>query len=288
MDSFIAPFADYAFMRRALVGCVLVALGSAPLGVMLVLRRMSLMGDAISHAVLPGIAIAFTIAGLSVSALGFGGLLAGMAVVLAAGLAARFTLLREDASLAAFYLMALALGVFLVSTHGTALDLVHFLFGSVLAIDNASLYLIAAATSVTLLTLAVIYRPLVVESFDPLFMRAVQGRGGIYHLLFLMLAVLNVVAGFQALGTLMGVGLMIVPAVAARFWARALFPTMLIAVGIAIAAAFGGLILSYHSSAPSGPAIILAAGGFYLFSLIFGRYGSLRTRYVPASRHLEH
>jgi len=286
MASFVAPFAEYAFMRRALVGCVLVALGSAPLGVMLVLRRMSLVGDAMAHAILPGIAFGFIVAGLSVPAMSAGGLVAAFIVMLAAGLTTRFTSLREDASLAAFYLMALALGVMLVSTHGTALDLVNLLFGSVLAVDDVSLKFIAAVTSVTLLTLAVIYRPLVAESFDPVFMRAVKGHGGLYHMLFLVLVALNMVAGFQALGTLMSVGLMIVPAVAARFWARALFPVMLTAIFIAIVSALGGLVLSYDFDAPSGPAIILVVGAFYLFSLAFGRYGSLRARYFPF-RHLE-
>jgi len=284
--SFLAPFVDYAFMRRALIGCVLVAIGSAPLGVMLVLRRMSLMGDAMAHAILPGIALGFICAGLSVSAMSMGGLMAAFVVMLAAGLTTRFTVLREDASLAGFYLMALALGVMLVSTHGTALDLVNLLFGSVLAVDDVSLRMIAVATSCTLLTLAIIYRPLVAESFDPVFMRAVRGRGGIYHMLFLGLLALNMVAGFQALGTLMAVGLMIMPAVAARFWARALFRVMLVAVLIAVVSAFGGLVLSYNFNAPSGPAIILVVGGFYLVSLVFGRYGSLRARYFPF-RHLE-
>jgi zinc/manganese transport system permease protein len=98
--------------------------------------------------------------------------------------------------------------------------------------------------------------------------------------------VLNVVAGFQALGTLMAVGLMIVPAVAARFWARALDRIMLVAVMAAIVSAFGGLTLSYHFNTPSGPAILMTAGAFYLVSLVFGRYGSLRARYFPF-RHLE-
>jgi len=284
--SLFAPFIDYPFMRHALVGCILVALGSAPLGVMLVLRRMSLVGDAMAHAILPGIALGFICAGLSVTAMSIGGLVAAFVVMLAAGLATRFTDLREDASLAGFYLMALALGVLLVSTHGSALDLVNFLFGSVLSVDDASLRFMAVVTSVTLLTLAVIYRPLVTESFDPVFMRSVRGRGGIYHMIFLMLVGLNMVAGFQALGTLMAVGLMIVPAVAARFWTRTLLSLTVTAVGIAIISAFGGLVLSYDLNAPSGPAIILVTGSIYIMSLLFGRYGSLRARYFPF-RHLE-
>ncbi|MDP9128386.1 MAG: metal ABC transporter permease [Pseudomonadota bacterium] len=286
IGAIIGPYADYSFMRRALVGCMLASFGSTPLGVLLVLRRMSLMGDAMAHAILPGIALGFMCAGLSVPAMSLGGLMAGFVVVVAVGLATRFTSLREDASLAAFYLIALALGVILVSTHGTALDLVHLLFGSVLAIDKISLLMIAAVTAVTLFVLAIIYRPLVVESFDPVFMRAVRGRGGVYHMVFLVLVLLNLVAGFQALGTLMAVGLMILPAVAARFWARGLFPIMGIAVVLGVLASFFGLTLSYGYNVPTGPAIILVAGMLYLVSLVFGRYDSLRARYFPF-RHLE-
>ncbi len=273
-------------MRRALAGCLLVAMGGAPLGVLLVLRRMSLMGDAMAHAILPGIALGFILCGLSVPAMSLGGLLAGLLVVCLTGLATRYTALREDAGLAAFYLMALAAGVLLVSVHGSALDLMHLLFGSVLAIDDISLWGMLGATAVTILTLGAIYRPLVAESFDPSFMRAIGGRGGIYHVLFLVLVVLNLVAGFQALGTMMAVGLMIVPAVASRFWTRRLFVMMLVAALIAGVAAYSGLILSYYLNAPSGPAIILFAGGLYVFSLLFGRYDSLRARYFPFG-HLE-
>jgi zinc/manganese transport system permease protein len=120
----------------------------------------------------------------------------------------RLTPLREDASFSAFYLISLALGVLLVSTHGSNVDLLHLLFGSILAIDNAALVLIGAVASMSLLSLAVIYRPLVVECFDPGFLRAVGGRGGLVHTVFLALVVPNLVAGFQALGTLMAVGLM--------------------------------------------------------------------------------
>ena len=286
IDTLITPFTDYAFMRRALSGCIMIALGGTPLGVFLILRRMSLMGDAMAHAILPGIALGFIFAGLSVPIMSLGGVAAGLCVVLLTGLTARYTNLREDASLAAFYLMALALGVLLISTHGTALDLVHLLFGSVLAIDNMALGLMVSVTTITVLTLAVIYRPLVIESFDPNFMRAVRGKGGFYHILFLTLVVLNLVAGFQALGTLMAVGLMVVPAVAARFWTRHLFAMIAIAVGIAIFSSYIGLVLSYQLNGPSGPAIILVAGLVYMVSMLFGRYDSIRARFFPF-RHLQ-
>ena len=126
----IAPFADYEFMRRALVGAFALALAGAPLGVFLILRRMSLSGDAMAHGILPGAAIGYLVAGLSLPAMTIGGVLAGFAVAIGAGAVARATILREDASLAAFYLLSLALGVTLVSARGSNVDLMHVLFGS--------------------------------------------------------------------------------------------------------------------------------------------------------------
>ena len=173
----IAPFADYAFMRRALVASFALALGSAPLGTLLVLRRMSLVGDAMAHALLPGAAVGFVVAGFSLTAMSLGAFGAALAVALAAGFVARATAQREDASFAAFYLIALALGVLLVSVNGSSVDLMRLLFGSVLAVDDAALLLVSGVASITLVVLAVIYRPLIVECLDPGFLRHVGGRG---------------------------------------------------------------------------------------------------------------
>jgi zinc/manganese transport system permease protein len=196
------------------------------------------------------------------------------------GLVTRLTPLREDASFAAFYLISLALGVLLVSTHGSNVDLLHLLFGSILAIDNAALVLIGAVASVSLLSLAVVYRPLVVECFDPGFLRAVGGRGGLVHTIFLALVVLNLVAGFQALGTLMAVGLMMLPAAAARFWVRELWTLSAASSALAFGSGSLGLLLSYHLDLPSGPSIVLVAGLAYLASVLCGPRDSLRTLYL--------
>lgn len=289
-DLTAGPFLEFAFMRRALAACLALSLGCGPVGVLLVLRRMSLMGDAMSHAVLPGAAIGFLAAGLSLWAMGIGGFLAGLAVALLAGLVSRVTALREDASFAAFYLISLAGGVLIVSLRGSNVDLMHVLFGTILAVDDAGLLLVAGIATVTLLTLALLYRPMVLECFDSGFLRAVGGAGGrlggACHLVFLVLVVLNLVGGFQALGTLMAVGLMMLPAASARFWAEGVVALALIAMGLAFASGIGGLLLSFHFNLPSGPAIVLAAGGGYLLSLTLGPVGSLRTRWFPG-RHRE-
>jgi len=282
----LAPFAEFGFMRRALVGCLALALGCGPIGTILVIRRMSLMGDALSHAVLPGAALGFITAGLSLPAMSLGGVGAGLVVALLSGLVTRLTPLREDASFAGFYLISLALGVLLVSVHGSNVDLLRLLFGSILAVDDAALVLIGGIASASLLLLAVIYRPLVVECFDPGFLRAVGGHGGLVHTLFLALVVFNLVAGFQALGTLMAVGLMMLPAAAARFWVRELWSLTAASSALAFGSGFLGLLLSYHLDLPSGPAIVLVAGLGYLASVALGPRDSLRALYVQRA-HLE-
>lgn len=276
----LEPFVEFGFMRRALVACLALGIGSGPVGVLLLLRRMSLVGDAMSHAVLPGAAVGFLIGGLSLPYMGGGGMVAGLAVALLSGLVSRTTALREDASFAGFYLTSLAAGVLLVSLRGSNIDLLHVLFGTILAIDDQALLLVGVIASITALTLALVYRPLVAECFDPGFLRAIGGRGSLYHLLFLFLVVLNLVAGFQALGTLMAVGLMMLPAAAARLWATTLPGLMACASATAFASGFVGLIASFHLGVASGPSIVLTASLFYLIAILFGRGGMIR-RLLP-------
>ena len=286
IDGIVQPFIEFAFMRRALVGLLALSISAPPIGVFLMLRRMSLMGDAMSHAILPGAAIGYLLAGLSLVAMSLGGLLAGLAVALAAGLVARSTILREDASLAAFYLVSLALGVLIVSVRGSNIDLLHVLFGTVLALDDAAIILIVAIATVSLTVLSIIYRPLVLECFDPQYLRSVSDASSPTHLLFLTLVVLNLVGGFQALGTLLAVGIMLLPAITARFWAEELSGLILVAMLAAFGASLAGLLLSYHANVPSGPAIILLAGALYLASMLVGTRGGLIWRLVPR-KHLE-
>jgi zinc/manganese transport system permease protein len=285
-DWLILPFADYGFMRRALVGVVALAFSAGPVGVFLTLRRMSLVGDAMAHAILPGAALGYLVGGLSLGFMTAGGLIAGFVVALLAGALTRISVLREDASLASFYLISLAGGVVLLSVKGSNLDLLHVLFGSVLGLDDPTLYLLVTAASLSLVVLAIIFRPLVLECVDPDFLRTVGGQGGRVHLVFLALLTLNLVSGFQALGTLLAVGLMMLPAIAARFFSRQIGPMMGIATGIGLVSGLIGLLVSYHIGLPTGPAIILSAGLILILSVLFGPQDGLITSRLPRP-HLE-
>ncbi|MDQ1078737.1 metal ABC transporter permease [Pseudoroseomonas cervicalis] len=270
LDLLWSPFAEFGFLRRALIGCLALSLAAPPLGVFLVLRRMSLTADVLAHGILPGIAVGFLVAGLSVTAMSIGGLVAGLVVAVGAGAVSRATGGREDAALAALYLVALALGVTLISTRAGSVELSHLLFGSVLGVDDAALFLMAGVSSLTLLVLAFAWRPLVLECFDPGFAAAARAQGGLWHMVFLGLLVLNVLAAFQALGTLMAVGLMMLPAVAARHWGRSVGAMVYASVGIALFSSLAGLLFSYHLDWPTGPAIVLVAGAIWALSVVAG------------------
>ena len=285
-DLLIAPFAEFAFMRRALAGSIALAIAGPPLGVFLILRRMALTGDAVGHAILPGAALGYLAAGLSLGPMTIGGLAAGLIVAVGSGVVARATVLREDASLAAFYLISLALGVTIVSLRGSNIDLLHVLFGSVLALDDATLILLASIASMTLAGLAILYRPLVLETVDSGFLASVSKSGGLVQIAFLALVVLNLVGAFQAIGTLLAVGMMMLPAASARLITQDMTAMIGVAAAQGIFAGYAGLIVSYHAGLPSGPLIILMAGLLYLLALVFGPAGGLLRRF-KTGRHLE-
>lgn len=278
-DFFIAPFEQYVFLQRALIACIVLAIGSAPVGVFIVLRRMSLMGDALSHSILPGVAIGFLISGsLCISAMSLGGFISALTVALLAGFVSRKTVIQEDASLVGFYLISLAFGSIVISKNGTNVDLMHILFGTILSVDTASLILMTVISVINIATIAIIYRALIVECFDPAYMQSIFGHGAIYHSIFIVLIVLSMVSSFQALGTLMALGVMMLPAIAARFWTCEIGKMFIYSAVISIFSGYIGLLLSYHYVLPSGPSIIIVAGSVYVFSIIFGKNGSLMKR----------
>ena len=274
---FLEPFVEFSFMQRALWGCLVLSMSATPIGVFLTLRKMSLTGDAMAHAILPGAAIGFLVAGVSITAMTIGGVIAGCIVAVLAGVVARHSNAEEDSSLAAFYLLSLASGVLIISAKGSNMDLLHVLFGSVLALNNDALILLTSIATISLVSLAILYRPLVFECVDPAFFKSVSKLSSVAHFSFLLLVVLNLVAGFHALGTLMAVGLMVLPAAVARFWTEKLGTMIIIAFVTSVFSSYFGLFLSYHASFATSPAIILVMGIIYIISLLIGKRGGVLT-----------
>ncbi|ERL98410.1 ABC-type Mn2+/Zn2+ transport system, permease component [Rhodobacteraceae bacterium HIMB11] len=265
---------SYAFMRRAFVVTTILSASVAPVGAFLVLRRLSLAGEAMAHAITPGVVIGFVTAGLSVTSLLFGGLIAGLGVAVLTAYLARNTILRSDASLASLYLIALAIGIFILSAAGSAVPLKSFLFGSILGVDDASMILVGGVATVTLLTFALILRPLIMSTCDPVFFESQVKRPWIVDQGFMFLLVLNLLAAFKTLGTLMAVGLMILPATAARYWSGTITAQLGLGFIFSLLSCWLGLTLSYVlPETPSGPAIVLVAGAIFVLSALFGPLG---------------
>jgi zinc/manganese transport system permease protein len=283
----LEPFGEASFWH-SLVAILALVLSAGPVGVFLMLRRMSLVGDAMAHAILPGVAIGFLVAGLNVFVMTLGGLVAGLCIALLAGAVSRATRLQEDASLAVFLLVALALGVVIVTVNGMDVDrLMTFLFGETAAkMTVDKLLVITGSATINLITLALIYRPLVLDCVDPGFLRSVSRADGVAHLTFMALLVLNLINGFHALGTLLGVGIIIIPAAIARFWTRDVSAMIALAIASGLLSGWAGLLFAFHAGIPSGPAVTLVAGFLYLGSMLFGRIGGLAWQAFPG-RHLE-
>jgi zinc/manganese transport system permease protein len=269
----IEPFEKFAFLQRALVACLVLSVGGAPLGFFMNQRRMALVSDAMSHAILPGVAVAFLISGLGVWSLTIGGLAAGILVALFSVFLSRYTQIKEDAVFTLLFLLSLTSGIVLLSLKGSNIDLMHMLFGDILAIGNDGLIFIASVTIMTLFALALIYRGLVLDCFDPDFLMA-SGRGKFTRPIFFVLFVVNLVAAFQALGTLMALGLMLLPAIASGFWTRGINTALPLSVSIAAFSSYAGLLISYHTNTPSGPMVVLVCGVLCLCSVLFGCRGS--------------
>jgi zinc/manganese transport system permease protein len=252
----VEPFMTLGFMRGALVACLALALANGVVGTLLVVRRMSLDGDVLGHAIMPGAAVGFLYAGPSPTWLSLGGLVSGLAVAALAGLIARGRGHR-DAELMAFYLIALSLGVGLVAWRGSNVDVMRVLFGTILAIDQRALIQIAGVASVVVIVVAALYRVLAVSAFDPGFLHTIGWRAPL-GIVFRALVVLTLVASFQAFGTLLAVGPLLLPAAAARYWGLGVAGSMTLAIAFGLFASLAGLLISYHGNVPSGPAIILA------------------------------
>jgi zinc/manganese transport system permease protein len=278
----IEPFQQFAFLRRALVACVILCLSGAPLGFFMNQRRMALVSDAMAHAILPGVAVAFLVSGLGVWSLTAGGVVAGVLIALFSVFLSRYTQIKEDAVFTLLFLLSLTSGIVLLSLKGTNIDLMHMLLGDILAIDREGLLFISGVAVATLFALALIFRGLVLDCFDPDFLMA-TGKGRLIRPVFFVLFVVNLVAAFQALGTLMALGLMLLPAIASGFWTKGIGAAIGFSVTMGILSSYAGLVISYHTNTPSGPMIVLVCGSLCLASVLFGKRGSFVNRMRPPS-----
>lgn len=267
MDGFLAPLAS-PIAQRALLACALVAVAAALLGCVLLVRRLSLLGDAIGHAVLPGVGAAWLVAGAGIGSLLLGGLAAGVIAALAAGLAARATRLKEDAAFAAIFAVCSASGVILVSRAGSQVDLLHILFGNLLAVDRPAL-LVAAGTSVLVVgVFALAWRPILLACFDPGFLRA-GGRGAsAVQAGLLALVALTLLSALHVVGAVLSLGLLLLPAASAYLWCERWGAMLAVAVGCGLAGAVGGILAAWHLGLPPGPCVVCVLGLLFALSVL--------------------
>lgn len=283
-ELFVAPFA-YEFMRRGLLCAMLLGVSGGLLGCVLILRRLALMGDALSHSLLPGIATAWLLFGTSTAALFFGGLVAGLLTTLGSALLSRLTRVKEDAAFGSLFILFFAVGVALISRLPTRVNLADFLFGNVLGVGPSDLHLAMAVSGVTVAVFIIFHRSILLETFDPVFHRAIGGRGGVVHLGFLTLTVLNLVAAMQTMGIVLALGLFLLPAVSAYLWCDRFISMLVSATAFAIAGSVVGIIVSFHAGLASGASIVLCLGVIFVVSALFSpRYGALRALRSGGSR----
>lgn len=274
--AFILEPLRYAFMVRGLLASVMVGILCAVMGTYVVLRGMAFLGDAMAHAILPGIAIAYLLRGNLL----VGALVAAAIVALSIGFFSRGGVVKEDTAIGILFAAALSLGVALISTIQTyAVDLTHILFGNVLGVSVSDLWLTAGLGFFVLLMVAVNYKQFLVISFDPVLAATLRLPAELLRNLMLLLLALTVVISLQTVGVGLSAAMLVTPAATAYLLTRRLFPMMLISAAIGAASSLVGLYLSYYLNIVSGSAIVLTATAFFLLAFLFNpRQGVLRRR----------
>ena len=254
------------FMQKALFASVMVGVVCAVLGCYVVLRSMAFLGDALAHAVLPGVAVAYLV-GANVLA---GALVAGLAVAIGISYVSRAGTIREDTAIGIFFAGALALGVVLISTMNTyAVDLTHILFGNVLGVTAADLWISGGLSFVVLAAIVLLYRPLLVVSFDPILGRTLGLRTHTLRtVLFLMLAA-SIVVSLRTVGVALVAAMLITPPAAAYLLTRRLPMMMCVSAAIGVVSAVGGLYASYYLNVATGAAMVLVATGIFVLVFLF-------------------
>ncbi|HEY5983025.1 MAG TPA: metal ABC transporter permease [Anaerolineales bacterium] len=275
MDLLLEPL-QYAFMTRAFAASVIVGVLCAVMGTYVVLRGMAFLGDAMAHAILPGVAIAYLLQGNLL----IGALVAALVVALGIGVFARQGQIKEDTAIGILFAAALSLGVALISSMKSyAVDLGHILFGDVLGVSVGDLWLTAGLGVLVLVTVALLYKPFLVISFDPVLAATMRLPGDLLRMLMLVLLALTVVVSLQTVGVGLAAAMLVTPAATAYLLTRRLLPMMLVAAGLGALSAIVGLYVSYYANIVSGAAIVLTATAFFLVAwLLNPKQGVLRRR----------
>jgi ABC-type Mn2+/Zn2+ transport system permease subunit len=265
MSFFLQPL-QYAFMTRAFAASLIVGILCAVMGTYVVLRGMAFLGDAMAHAILPGVAIAYLLQGNLL----VGALAAALVIAVGIGLLSRQGVVKEDTAIGILFAAALSLGVALISSMKSyAVDLGHILFGDVLGVSAADLILTAVLGLVVLLTVALLYKPFLVISFDPVLAATMRLPADLLRMLMLLLLALTVVISLQTVGVGLAAAMLITPAATAYLLTRRLLPMMLLAAALGALASIVGLYASYYLNIVSGAAIVLAATLFFLLAWLF-------------------
>ncbi|NLE11849.1 MAG: metal ABC transporter permease [Actinobacteria bacterium] len=259
------PF-TMGFMQRALVASIIVGVVCAIIGCYIVLRSMAFLGDALAHAILPGVAVAY-LAGANLLA---GALIAGVIVAVGISYVSRAGTIKEDTAIGIFFAAALALGVVLISTMDTyAVDLTHVLFGNVLGVSAVDLWITAGLAVAVLVAIALLYKRLLVVSFDPILGQTLGLRTNLLRTgLFLMLAA-TIVVSLRTVGVALVAAMLVTPPAAAYLLTRRLPAMMAVSALIGIVSAIGGLYVSYYLNVASGGAMVLVATGIFLVAFLF-------------------
>jgi ABC-type Mn2+/Zn2+ transport system permease subunit len=283
MDWLTEPF-QHEFMRRVFIGGALIGFTNGFLGAFVVLRRLALMADSLSHSLLPGLAVGMMLFGLAPMGLFFGALVAALIVALGAQLLARNSRLKEDTALGLLYTVAFSLGVVMISFMKVRVSLLHYLFGNILGLSNTDIWLIYGISLVVVPLLTALQRPLLLTLFDPTVAMSQGVRVNWLNFLLMAGLVLTMIASLQAIGVIMLLGLLIAPAATVYLLCDS-YPAMLWGGGgIGMFGSCAGLLLSYRFDLPSGACIVLVLGVLFFIAYLFSpRYGLMR-RLRPA-RH---
>jgi manganese/iron transport system permease protein len=256
----------YEFMVRGLLASVMVGILCAVMGTYVVLRGMAFLGDAMAHAILPGVAIAFLLHGNLL----VGAIIAAVIIALSIGFFSKGGAVKEDTSIGILFAAALSLGVALISSIQTyAVDLSHILFGNVLGVSVSDLWLTAGLGLLVLAAVVLLYKQFLVISFDPILAATLRLPAELLRNLMLILLALTVVVSLQTVGVGLAAAMLVTPAATAYLLTRRLWPMMLVSAAIGAVSSLAGLYLSYYLNIVSGSAIVLTATVIFLLVFLF-------------------